>query len=500
MLPIISQRDELLFFYKKLAEEPQGFQRFVEDYAFEFSNQVEFKWGHIKGQTIHICAGSGLNGRYALAIAKELSRITEKKICLYVYTLEYRLSEEFERLIQELKQIQLELEIIDLAKSFILPSSVKHNDLLIDGLAGYEQSDSFPSVYLQLFEALNGLEAIKLSIEVPSGITFSNKKLDTEHSPIFKADYSWGIALPSLKMFLEPYEACFGVCKTLNLSQAIALPMSKFSLIEEEYLRQIYSESKSLVSTSSKVCIVGLDFAYYGCLLILGHSALSAGAREVQVLTHKEACLPIQMQQAEIQAIPFTLDALPSNSEIPIAIGTKLSENPQDKLWEELFTSRRNPFIIGANVSKMIVNDERLLALLPRETCLVLDVNDLAFDIAQGEAFEQILNVQKLALTYGLNFVVLSNRAYICLANGQVLLQGNKLSFSLVKANLEVLTGLILAMSINQTQHSFADKLSLATYIYQEAVTLCQRRRKASIVLSDEIIRSISEVCDTLNK
>ncbi len=377
----------------------------------------------------------------------------------------------------------------------MLPSELKHNDLLIDGLSGYEQSDSFPLAYLQLFEALNGFEAIKLSIEVPSGITFSNKKLNAEHNSIFKADYSWGIALPSLKMFVEPYDTFFGVCKTLNISQAIALPMSQFSLIEEEHLRQIYSEAKP--STLSKVCILGLEPSYYGCLLILGRSALSAGARELQILTNKEACLPIQMQQAEIQASPFTLDALPSNSNMPIAIGSSLSENPQDKLWEELLVGRQNPLIIGANLSKTIVNDEHLLSLLPKETCLVLDVNDL--DTSQEEPFEQILNVQKLAMTYGLNFIALSNRTYVCLASGQVLLQGNKTNTSLAKANFEVLTGLVLAMHIN-TQLSNADKLSLATYVYQEAITLCQRRCKASIVLSDEIIRSISEVLDTLNK
>ncbi len=80
MLPIISRREDLAAFYRKLMVEPRGFQKFLEGYAQAFCNQLDFQWGHISEQTIYILCGTGLNGQYALHIAKELSRFSSKEI------------------------------------------------------------------------------------------------------------------------------------------------------------------------------------------------------------------------------------------------------------------------------------------------------------------------------------------------------------------------------------------------------------------------------------
>ncbi len=492
MPPIISKREELLLFYRHLSKEPQGFQNFIHSYALDFCNRIEFKWGHIYNQDIHIFAGAGLNGRYALAIAKELSHFTRKQVYVYVYAIEGRYSNEVNSLVEELRQIEdLELQEFDLAKGVVLPKDIKANDLLIDGLVGYEQDNDFPKPYLEMFEALNGLEAIKLSIEVPSGITFSNLNLKKGQKAIFKTDHSWGIALPSLKMFLEDYEPFFGTCKTLNHSFDEDVPsFSKFHSLDDDELRKLFKSSEE--GSDSKSLILGFAPAQYGYLLIAGRAALSAGISNVHIQTNQEACLPMQMQQAELNVSPFNEEVQDSKL---IALSTGLGDR---FTYDTLFNGFQNPIIVGANVSKDFVADKNLLSLLPKQSYLVLSEDDIPNEELNNQ-LERLAWVQDLAETYELNILLLANRACICLANGHTYLQNTRVNYPLVNASSEILTGLLLALKQQRPQLSARDFLGLGAYIYQEAIVLCRRKRKANIILSEDIIANISEVCATLN-
>ncbi len=500
MLPIISKREDLLIFYKKLSENPQGFQRFVESYALDFCNQIEFKWGHIKEQDIHILAGVGLNGRYALAIAKELFRFTTKKVWVYIYSLENRLSEELNLLVDELRQIEaLNLEVLDLAKELVLPSRARKNDLLIDGLAGYEQEEKFPQGYLELFSALNELDTIKLSIEVPSGITFSNVDLKREKDTIFRADYCWGIALPSLKMFLNDYTGFFGSCKTLNYSAEQFIPsFSKYCLVEDEEYRSLLHYNENVDRGKPSRCfILGFNPSTYGHLLISGRSALSAGVGELNILTNQEACLPLQMQQAELEVSEFDFNAFVEQEHYTYALGTPLLSGNSSFTWGNLLPKFKRSLVIGTSVSREFIANKSLLSLIPKHSCLLLSEEDLPCKTFQNQ--EDILSwVRDIAMEFQQNILLFSDRPFIFLDNGHIYLQGYNCTYSTAKSNLEILTGLLLTIKSRNSKLSGGGLLCLGSYIYQEAITLCQRKHKTEIVLAEHIIENISEVYTTL--
>ncbi len=501
MPPIISKREDLSAFYRKLMTEPLAFQRFLESYAQAFCNQLEFQWGHIQNQAIYLLCGTGLNGQYGLYIAKELARFTSKQIYLYLYNLDQRVPREIEELVEEVRKLEhIKVEECDLSKQLYLPQGVRNNDLLIDSLVGYEQDNAFPMPYLRLFDEVNALQGIKISVEVPSGITFNDEDLSHKTS-IIKAKYTYGIALPSLKMFLEAYENFFGSTRVLNVAPYSFEDLSSdFQIIEDD---EVISSLKTKNEIQGEVLsfLLGADKASYGHLLLTARTALYAGISNLNLYTNEEACIPLQMQEPELLVHSLNsecaIQTIQEKRSILALSSSPIAEHREEGLTK-FFKGLGCPLIIGAKLAFELTSDSNLIQHVPKQSILILSAEDLPRDKCPNQ--KAILAfVQTLAKQYQINILLLSNRAFICLESGKIYLQGYPNEGSISKSSAELLTGLLLALKSQDSLMPTLELLSLATYIYREASILARQRFNKQRLLAQEITKYIPEVLDSLN-
>ncbi len=497
MPPIISKREELSAFYRKLMSEPLSFQKFLEGYAQTFCNQLDFQWGHIQNQAIYLLCGTGLNGQYGLHIAKELVRLSSKKIYLYVYNLDQRVPREVEELIEELRQLEnIIITECDLSKQLVLPQGVRTNDLLIDSLVGYEQENAFPTPFLKLFEGINTLQSIKISVEVPSGISFNDDNLSHKYS-VIKANYTYGIALPSLKMFLEAYEDFFGLTRVLNVAPYSFEELSSdFQIIEDDELTTSFTKNEK-VQAEVPAYLFGTNVAAYGHLLLTARTALYAGISNLNIYTNQEACIPLQMQEPELSVhsldSDFSIQTIQEKQSI-----LALSSNSKEKDLTSFFKEINSPLIIGAKATSELISDESLIQQIPKQTILILSEEELPKEKYPNQK-SRMTFVQSLAKQYQLNILSLSNRSFFCLENGKIYVQGYRNEGNITKGSAELFTGLLLTLKAQREKSSTLELISLATYIYKEASILARQRFNKQRLLAQEIIKYIPEVLDSLN-
>ena len=191
-------------------------------------------------KSILIVCGTGNNGGDGLGIARLLS-LMPYRIKVYVVGDIASGSLDFT---ENLRRLPDRVERINLTGSgeVDFPSC----DIVIDALFGSGLSRSLEGVNAQVVSALNQLNAIRIAVDIPSGLRADSHS----DGSIFQAHYTVTFQLPKLSFLLPQYYSFVGEwhCVDIGLSSTfIKESQTKNYVVDEATVRKLIQPRKSLI-------------------------------------------------------------------------------------------------------------------------------------------------------------------------------------------------------------------------------------------------------------
>jgi NAD(P)H-hydrate epimerase len=272
--------------------------------------------------------------------------------------------------------LQLGIEIIHLAKSAnqqSLCAKFLQGNVIIDALLGTGGSE-FPREYLlPLLEQANHSDALRISVDAPSGINSYTGKFHEQafcaHHTITMEAWKRGIALPQVEHIVGKLHVA-----PIGLPKDVAAKYSHRFVLQDTDARRLLPERKRISSKFDygKVIAIGGSVGMSGAIALTAQACLVAGAGMVKVFTPDIApsmppeVMTIQMQQhndGTLHESTFELLLKEMSWADVIVIGPGLGANKKTssmlrRLWQSIPVS--TPIIFDADGLRSIAPEDIL--------------------------------------------------------------------------------------------------------------------------------------------
>ena len=183
----------------------------------------------------------------------------------------------------------------------------KEYAVIVDGIFGVGLSREVQGVQKKAIEAMNHMDAIKVAIDIPSGIDATTGEV---LGTAFYADYTVTFGLKKLGMFfLDGIDACGTViCKPIGFpAQAVAHVKPMIYAYDNSDLDKLPKRvNNSNKGTYGRVAVIAGSKNMSGAAFLCSKAAYSTGAGLVKIYTHESNRTILQSQLPE--AVMMTYD------------------------------------------------------------------------------------------------------------------------------------------------------------------------------------------------
>jgi len=320
-----------------------------------------------------IFCGKGNNGGDGLAIARLL---IEHKCLVTVYILELGNigSDDFQENLAALHECTTDIHFMQSADFF---PAINKEDIVIDALYGTGLNKPLEGISAALAHHLNASQAIKISIDLPSGL-YADKS--SKGNSIAKAAHTLSFQNYKLAFLLAENEACCGEVHLLHIGlhpDFEEKEIASFEMTDEAAISAIYKPRKKFAHKGtyghaallcgSKGMMGAAVLSSLGCLRSgigklttyvpqCGYQVLQTSAPEAMVMTSGEDAL-LAAEGIE------TLDA--------VGIGPGIGMYPSHKnLLASVFKKVKAPMVIDADALNIIAENKELLELIPAQSII----------------------------------------------------------------------------------------------------------------------------------
>lgn len=218
----------------------------------------------IRKRNIVVVCGNGNNGGDGFVIARKFAE-NGYNVCVLI-TSGYPRSEESSYMFKMVLDMSIPTVWFEADKEKAL-KTVHNAEVIVDAVFGFSFYGELPSSLLELFAEMNNSEALKFSVDLPSGVYCDSGYMDKN---AFTADYT--IAISSLKPchIIEPAASCCGSIIIAN----IGIPEECYDLTEKTLYTLSKNEVDNLLMQRDPVSHKGT----YGHLLSICGSKKMPGA------------------------------------------------------------------------------------------------------------------------------------------------------------------------------------------------------------------------------
>jgi len=398
-------------------------------------------WFHRKFKSpeipVFIFCGPGNNGGDGIAIARLLFQSGYQVSIVKLENLS-KCSANFQL---NFGRLPNSVTVIDFeAFDFILPEK----SFIIDGVLGVGIDRPLSGNYLGLVQKLNSLAAIKISIDIPSGIP-SDGILEGD---AFQADHTVTFQFPKLALLFPEHALFTGEIVIVD----IGIPDDLLNQFGEDKFfiqrKDLSVRHKSFHKFSHKgdfgrVLLIGGSLGKVGAILLASKAALRTGSGLVHChLPIAEASSALVMA-AEIMVItPSELDDLSRFNAIGIGPGWGIQND--SSFFERLLKGFQKPMVIDADGLNTLALHPHLLELLPDQTILTPHLGE--FDRLVGKSsnhLERILKAKEFSHKYNCILILKGAFTVITLPNGKQFFNSTGNQFMATAGSGDVLTGMI---------------------------------------------------------
>ena len=380
----------------------------------------------------------------------------------------------------------------------------KEYAVIVDGIFGVGLSREVQGVQKKAIEAMNHMDAIKIAIDIPSGIDATTGEV---LGAAFYADYTVTFGLKTLGMFfLDGIDACGTViCKPIGFpAQAVAHVKPMIYAYDNSDLDKLPKRvNNSNKGTYGRVAVIAGSKNMSGAAFLCSKAAYSTGAGLVKIYTHESNRTILQSQLPEAVmmtyddyegALACIEDALQWATVIVVGPGLGV-DTVSERMLYELLMNAEVPMVVDADALNILSNNIELLRTSSVQIIMTPHMKEMS-RLIQRPVEEIAKNRFVIAREFAKKMqvtLVLKDAKSIATNGGQqtyMNLAGN--NGMSTGGSGDVLAGIIAGMLAGGL--TLADAARMGTYVHCRAGDLAAEHKGNYAMLASDIISYIGEV------
>ncbi len=319
-------------------------------------------------------------------------------------------------------------------------------EIIIDALFGSGLNRAVTGVAGELIEHLNRQQAIRISIDIASGL-FADSP--SPNAAIFRPDYTLTFQVPKLAFMMPENDPYVGQLEILDIQlhpQFLLEVETNNFLVDKEMIQpMIHHRPKySHKGTYGHALLVAGSEGKTGAAILGAKSCLRTGAGLLSVLLPKAAWNPLMAAVPE--AMIHTDDKLDKFNAIGVGPGLGMDDDAQ-RLVRHLIQDAQVPLVMDADALNILSENPTWLSFLPSKT--ILTPHPKEFERLFGKtstSFERLELLRDMAFGYGIIIVLKGANTAVAMPNGAVFFNSTGNPGMATAGSGDVLTGMILSL------------------------------------------------------
>ena len=468
-----------------------------------------------KEVSVKIFCGIGNNGGDGLAFARMLyfSGIIPQ---VFVVRYSEKMSRDCEINFTRLKE-ETEVPMYDIFSEDDFPQ-IYDNDIVIDAIFGSGLNRPIEGFTAELIKYINKSNAIKIAIDIPSGLILETQKLRNSESqnlkkansqqltansqpPIAKVDYTLSFQFPKLAFMFPEYDAFVGKWEVLDIKLhkdfIDNVETLNFFTTEDVVKPIIRKRTKfSHKGTYGHALLVAGSSGKTGAALLAAEACMRTGVGLLTAHLPKDALLPMQvyLPEAMTSIDKSNTHCTEINDIIPytaIGVGPGLGKNGETvTLLKKIIQEATQPLVLDADALNIIADNPTWLSFLPDNT--ILTPHPKEFDRMFGmtnNSYERLELQRKMSVVHNIIIVQKGAHTAITFPNGTCFFNSTGNPGMATAGSGDVLTGIIL--SLLAQRYSPQEAALLGVYLHGKAGDMAAEKLGMESMIARDIIGNL---------
>ena len=393
---------------------------------------------------------------------------------------------------------------------------IKDNEIIIDAIFGSGLNRAVEGFVAELIKHLNNNNAIRIAIDIPSGLFVSGGQQTTDngqqssskaHSSqlavhsIFKADYTLSFQFPKLAFMFPENDVYVGQWEVLDIGlhkdYIENVETLNFYTTEDIAMPILRKRTKfSHKGTYGHALLVAGSSGKTGAALLSAEACLRTGVGLLTAHLPKDALLPMQIYLPEAMTSIDKSDThcTEINDILPytaIGVGPGIGKNPETViLLKKIIQEATQPLVLDADALNIIAENPTWLAFLPNNT--ILTPHPKEFERLFGKtnnSYERLELQRQMSVTHNIIIVLKGAHTAITFPNGTCFFNSTGNPGMATAGSGDVLTGMIL--SLLAQRYSPEEVSLLGVYLHGKAGDIAAKEIGENSMIARDIIKSI---------
>lgn len=408
----------------------------------------------LPSKRIVVIAGPGNNGGDALAVARMLIEQGYKRVEVFLFNVNGRLSHDCEE--ERKRLITIEgVDFTEITREFT-PPYLSDQDVVVDGLFGSGLNAPLAGGFKAVATYINESGAYVVSIDIPSGM-MGEWNSGISHRDMVHADLTLSFQLPKLSFFFEENAPVVGEWKLLDIDldeKRIKELPAEFMLVEGRSVRPLIRPRLPFTGKrdyGSAILFAG-STGMMGAAVMAARATIRSGAGLVTVHSAYQGINILQTAVPEAMFEPdrnehFISDMTLHHDHQAVAVGPGIGTSDTTlNALEALLKNVKAPLLLDADAINCLSKKQTLLSLLPSKTIITPHIGE--FDRLFGQhsnAEERLKKAIDMAKYYGIIIVLKGHYTAIVRPTGRVYFNPTGNPGMATAGAGDVLTGVITA-------------------------------------------------------
>ena len=455
-----------------------------------------------KKRSVFVVCGPGNNGGDGLVIARKLlAKGYSVSVCKVNFNGKY--SDDFLSNEKRWKETGNGLvEISETNRTLSIPEDA----IVIDALFGSGLNREVKGWLATLIESINNSPALKIAIDLPSGLFCSDN--DQNKGAIVKAHITLSFQFPKIAFMFPKYADYIGKWEVLPIGiheEFIVMEPTHTFYITEEVAKLLYKRRHKFSHKGSygHALIAGGSKGMLGAAVLSSKACMRTGAGLTTTFVPKcgENVLPIALPEAlsltddHAEYLTNMIDVGKYNA---IAIGPGLgTAKPTYNVVKTAIQNAGKPIVFDADAINILAENKTWLEFIPKGSILTPHIGELNRLIGRiGDDFTRMNKVIEFAKRYKVYVVVKGAHTAITTPMGEVYFNSTGNPGMATAGSGDVLTGIItglLAQSYAPGQAAI-----LGVYLHGLAGDFAVKKRGMEAMMASDIIEHIGNAFGAL--
>ncbi len=451
-----------------------------------FSWLVAAGW---QGSSIYIFCGKGNNGGDGLALAHILQQLN-LTVKVYILEMGKKGSADFEINLKKYKACSAEIYFINAVENFPV---IKKDALIIDALFGTGLSRPLEGLAKLLVLYLNDLKAIKIAVDVPSGLFADATSLN---QTVCKVAHTLSFQSYKLAFLMAENEAYCGAISILDIGLNNSFKINEpaaYEMVEETLIKSIYKKRSAFANkgTYGYAALICGSMGMMGAAVLASRSCLRSGSGKLTGIIPGCGYNIYQTSIPEAMCIVSGEDHIAAVADLEkynaVGIGSGLGDyESYKKLLPAVFKKSRQ-LVVDADALNFLAQNKELLKLLPENSILTPHPGE--FERLFGKTandFEKIKLCSQKAKELNVYIILKGHFTFIAAPKGKALFNSTGNAGMATAGSGDVLTGLLTGLLAQG--YSPMQSCLLGTYLHGLAGDLAAEELSMEAMLAGDII------------